>query len=81
MLRRILVLASLVGLASITSILALSCKNTGDASGEGGAPAPKLICKINNQCLVCPDEAAMKKCIINPATSGCRAGTATECSQ
>jgi hypothetical protein len=38
-----------------------------------------MICKMNGQCWICPDEEAMKKCIINPATSGCKQGAPGEC--
>jgi hypothetical protein len=68
--RKILVLTSF---AALTSVLALACKGSGDGATAGdGGKQPKLICKMNNQCWVCPDDAAMKKCIINPATSGCK---------
>ena len=75
MIRRMLVLGAILG------IVALACKNTDGAAGADGAvKGPKLICKMNNQCWICPDEAAMKKCIINPATSGCKQGSPGECS-
>ena len=77
MLRKILVLTTL---CALTSILALACKDSGSATGpDGGPKQPKLICKMNNQCWVCPDEAAMTKCIINPVTSGCKLSP-TDCS-
>jgi hypothetical protein len=83
MIRRILVITSL---AAFASLLALSCKESGGASaGDGGdsgtasGHAPKLICKMNNQCWICPDDAAMKKCIINPATSGCKQSSDGDC--
>ena len=78
MLRHFLVVvACLVTLSPLSS---LGCKNTGDgATGEGGAPKPKLYCKMNSQCWICPDDEAMKKCIINPGTSGCKLGGPTDC--
>jgi len=80
MIRRILALTSL---AALTSLLALSCKDPGaggaGADGGEGKKAPKLICKMNNQCWICPDDAAMKKCIINPTTSGCKQSSEGEC--
>jgi hypothetical protein len=64
----------------IASLAAVSCKESGgDATGDGGAKAPKLICKMNNQCWICPSDDAMKKCIINPVTSGCKQSTESEC--
>ena len=74
MIRRIFVIASLA------AVLTLACKNEGaGATGEGGAPAKKLYCKVNNGCWICPDDAAMTKCILNPVTSGCKAAGITEC--
>lgn len=81
MLRTALVVA-VVPFAMALALSSTSCKDAGTgASGEGGAgtKGPKLICKMNNQCLVCPDDDAMKKCIINPATSGCKQATSGEC--
>lgn len=81
MTRRILVTA----LAAFTSLVVLSplgCKGSGSgaATDADGGHVPKMICKMNNQCWICPDEAAMKKCILNPATSGCKPGLPGECS-
>ena len=76
MIRNILVLV----LASLAALLALSCKSPGGTTiGEGGVVQPKLFCKMNNQCWICPDDAAMKKCIINPVSSGCKQGGVSEC--
>jgi hypothetical protein len=78
MIRRLLVLTSVVVFACL---LTLSCKESGGgaAAGEGGTKAPKQICTMNNQCWICPDEAAMKKCIINPGTSGCKLSSDGDC--
>ena len=79
MIRRFLVITSLSALASLFT---MACKDAGSAAGgEGGdgGKAPKLICKMNNQCWICPDDAAMKKCIINPATSGCKLSSDGDC--
>lgn len=70
-------------LAALTSLVVLSplaCKGSGGASDGDGGHLPKMICKMNNQCWICPDEAAMKKCILNPATSGCKQASPGECS-
>ena len=77
MMRRILLGAAL---SSIVALSLLACKGTSGATDGDGGHAPKMICKMNNQCWICPDEAAMKKCIINPVTSGCRQASAGECS-
>jgi hypothetical protein len=80
MTRRILATA-LAALTSLVVLSPLACKGSDGSSPDGdGGHVPKMICKMNNQCWICPDEAAMKKCIINPATSGCKQGTAGECS-
>jgi len=77
MARRILVVTAL---ATLGALLALSCKDTtGGATDEAGKPTKPLYCKLNNQCWICPDEAAIKKCIINPATAGCKQASAGEC--
>jgi len=73
MVRRILVVAALSALS------ALSCKDGGGTTADGGKPPAKLVCKVDNQCMICPDEAAMKKCIINPTTSGCKLAAAGDC--
>jgi hypothetical protein len=78
MVRRIVALAAL---AALTALLLLSCKDEGPGgAGADGGKAPKLICKVNDQCLICPDDASLKKCIINPTTSGCKIATSGECS-
>jgi hypothetical protein len=75
MMRRTFVTALVV----LASLVALSCKEGGgDATADGGKQ-PKLICKMNNQCWICPSEDAMKKCILNPVTSGCKQGSASDC--
>ena len=80
MIRRVFLIASLVGFAGLAGLLGLSCKNAGDgATGEGGAPVAKLYCKMNNQCWICPNDEAMKKCLHNPVTSGCKLGGASDC--
>ncbi len=81
MTRRILATATLAALTALFALSPLACKDQGGGATDGdGGHAPKLICKMNNQCWICPDDAAMKKCIINPATSGCKAGVPGECS-
>jgi hypothetical protein len=84
MVRRILAVATVT---FSTALLVLACKaeSSGPAAGggaaEGGASAKpkKLTCRMEGQCWVCPDEAAIKKCIINPVTSGCTKGTDSDC--
>jgi hypothetical protein len=77
MIRKVVTLTSVLAL---TSLLALSCKDSsGGATGADGGKVVKLICKMNNQCWICPDDAAMKKCIINPGTSGCKLSGPSEC--
>jgi hypothetical protein len=78
MTRRILVTAAVSSFV-VLSLLACKGGSSGATDGDGGH-APKLICKMNNQCWICPDDGAMKKCIINPATSGCKQAAAGECS-
>ena len=74
MVRRILVVAALSALSAV------SCKDGGGGTtADGGKPPPKLVCKVDNKCMICPDEAAMKKCIINPTTSGCKVAAAGDC--
>jgi hypothetical protein len=83
MTRRILVTATLAALTSLVVLSPLACKNPSGGATDADADAghvPKMICKMNNGCWICPDEAAMKKCIINPATSGCKPGASGECS-
>ena len=80
MLRRIFALVGLAGFACLVTLSPLACKDAGGgATGEGGAPKPKLYCRMNNQCWICPYDEAMKKCIINPGTSGCKLGGPTDC--
>jgi hypothetical protein len=78
MIRKVVTLGFVVAL---TSVLALACDkgSGGGATDADGGKIVKQICKMNNQCWICPDEAAMKKCIINPATSGCKLSGPTEC--
>ncbi len=81
MTRRTLVTAIVAALTSLVVLSPLACdKGSGGTIDADGGHVPKMICKMNNQCWICPDEAAMKKCIINPATSGCKQGTSGECS-
>jgi len=80
MLRKAILFASL-GLAMAVSLSSTSCKESGgEATGADGGKVTRLVCKLNNQCWICPDEAAMKKCIINPVTSGCKQSTSGDCS-
>ncbi|MDB5214666.1 MAG: hypothetical protein JWO86_2593 [Myxococcaceae bacterium] len=80
MTRRTLVTAILAALTSLVILSPLACKKTsGGTTDADGGHVPKMICKMNNQCWICPDEAAMKKCIINPATSGCKQASPDEC--
>lgn len=61
--------------------LLIACKNEGGAAAaDGGATPKKLTCRMDRQCWICPDEAAIKKCIINPVTSGCTKGRDSDCS-
>lgn len=77
MIRKVLTLTSVLAL---TSLLALACKGSGDGTTDAdGGKNVKHLCKMNNQCWVCPDEAAQKKCILNPVTSGCKLSGPTEC--
>ena len=77
--RRILVTTTLAALTSLVVLSPVACKGGGATDADGGH-VPKMICKMNNQCWICPDEAAMKKCIINPVTSGCKQGSPGDCS-
>ena len=74
-------MVAVLATALTCAVLALSCKEGSGATDEAGKPLPKLVCKMNNQCWICPDDDAMKKCIINPATSGCKQSTTGECGQ
>lgn len=80
MLRRIL---SAAALTFAMMCLVLACKDqsgaTGGDGGEAGGQPKKLTCRMNNQCWICPDEAAIKKCIINPITSGCTKSDDGDC--
>lgn len=85
MVRRILRTAALT---VSTALLVLACKGPdGAAGGDGGSTAEaggkpkKLTCRMEKQCWICPDEAAIKKCIINPLTSGCTKTDDSECMQ
>ena len=62
------------------ALLTVSCKNSGGGAGPDGGPVVKLVCKMNGQCWICPNEDAMKKCIINPVSSGCKQGSSGDCS-
>jgi hypothetical protein len=33
---------------------------------------PKRTCKVNDQCFVCPDEAAITRCKADPTRSRCK---------
>lgn len=68
-----------IAAALIAAAALAACKAEGDAAGPDGGKPIKQICKMNNQCWICPDEAALKKCILNPATSGCKQATEGEC--
>jgi hypothetical protein len=77
---------TLGGLALLLAIVCLApaCKDEGAAAaGDGGAEAggkpKKLTCRMEGHCWICPDEAAIKKCIINPVTSGCAKGSDSDC--
>jgi predicted small secreted protein len=76
MVRKFLIVTSVV---LGVSLLTLACKNSGGGTGPDGGPNVKLICKMNNQCWICPNDNAMKKCIINPVSSGCKQASAGEC--
>jgi len=60
------------------ALLTVACKDNSQAGPDGG-PSVKLVCKMNNQCWICPTDDAMKKCIINPVSSGCKQASAGEC--
>jgi hypothetical protein len=84
-----MVVRRIVGFAAFTFVTAcavVACKGSdGAAAGDGGAAAEaggkpkKLTCKMEGQCWLCPDEAAIKKCIINPVTSGCTKASDSDC--
>ncbi len=59
--------------------LAAGCDkgNTG-APGDGGKPV-RRACKMEGKCYLCPDDEAMKKCILNPGTSGCKPASDADC--
>ena len=61
-------------------LASVACKNEDSAATADGGKVKKFICKMNNQCWICPDDDAMKKCIINPVTSGCKVSTSGDCS-
>ncbi len=67
-------------LAVVSGVLLvlMSCKNSGGGGPDGG-PSVKLVCKMNQQCWICPTQDAVKKCIINPVTSGCKQAAAGDC--
>lgn len=81
MLRRILGVAALtLG----TTCLVIACKDkdsaaTSDGGSEASGKPKKLTCRMEKQCWICPDEAAIKKCIINPVTSGCTKASDSDC--
>lgn len=59
--------------------LAAGCaKETTGAPGDGGKPI-KRACKMEGKCYLCPDDEAMKKCILNPGTSGCKLASESDC--
>ena len=75
--RKIVVLSSIVlGVA----VLSAACKNEPAKTGPDGGPELKIICKMNAQCWICPSQEALKKCIINPVSSGCKLSAAGDCS-
>lgn len=81
MLRRTLGVAAL---ALATMCLVPACKDkdsatTGDGGAEAGGKPKKLTCRMEKQCWICPDEASIKKCIINPVTSGCTKASDSDC--
>jgi hypothetical protein len=77
MIRRLLVASAVFALLAVASA---ACKKENAGVGPDGGPAPKpLYCKVTNQCWICADEAALKKCILNPVTSGCKQGTFSDC--
>lgn len=51
--------------------------NTG-APGDSGKPV-RRACKMEGKCYLCPDDEAMKKCILNPTTSGCKPASEADC--
>ena len=64
----------------VVLVAASSCDKGGDggAPGDGGKPV-KRACKMQGKCYLCPDDDAMKKCIINPGTSGCKPASESDC--
>ena len=70
-----------VAIASMTLALATGC----DKSTNGATPDPdsgkmvKRACKMQGKCYLCPDDEAMKKCILNPGTSGCKPASDADC--
>jgi hypothetical protein len=72
-----LLVSSLVALAAMPIFAA--CKESGGGTSAEGGSAKRLTCKMNGQCFICPSEAEIKKCIINPITSGCTKASDGEC--
>lgn len=48
----------------------------GLAACNGG---PKKTCKVNDQCFVCPDEAAVTRCKADPTRSRCKWTPLSDC--
>ncbi len=76
--RRLFIVA-LFAAASLSLTAACNKGSSGyGAPGDSGKPV-KRACKMQGKCYLCPDDAAMQKCILNPATSGCKQASDSDC--
>ena len=44
-----------------TACLVIACTNEGGPGGGDGGKPKKLTCRMDKQCCICPDDAAIKK--------------------
>jgi len=65
-------------LAASVALATFACDKPSGTTADGGKVV-KRACKMQGKCYLCPDDAAMQKCIINPATSGCTLASDSDC--
>lgn len=46
---------------------------------SGCRSGPKPLCRVNDQCFVCADEAAVAKCKVDPTRSRCKWTPLSDC--